>query len=99
MNRRWLNGKCIEVIDTRILENEKLSRISLIKEECAEAILKEAPEHKQRNATAGILSDEEAGKIWGHIKACKDKCALIKDFINAETDIMKLDKISWGEFK
>lgn len=65
------NGKTgkVTVIDTRILELEKLKAKAELKKQYEEKILENAPAYKQRNIALGLIQGEEANKLIGIIRA------------------------------
>lgn len=62
----------LEIIDDRIFEDCKTFHIGRIKKLATERILELAPEHKQRNAALGLLSQEETDAIKSTIQTIRD---------------------------
>lgn len=62
----------LEIIDDRIFEDCKTFHIGRIKKLATERILELAPEHKQRNAALGLLSQEETDGIKSTIQTIRN---------------------------
>lgn len=56
------------VIDERVFDDCQKFQLQEIKKRAAELILEVAPEHKQRNAALGLLSDTETQELKTNIQ-------------------------------
>lgn len=59
------------VIDNRVFSECVVNQLSYIRKTAAEMILAVAPEHKQRNAALGLLSEEETQSLKDHIQSTR----------------------------
>lgn len=51
------------IIDTRVFSECVTFQLNLVRERAKELILQVAPDHKQRNAALGLLSEQETNEI------------------------------------
>lgn len=59
------------VIDNRVFSQCVAKQLEYIRQSAAEQILALAPEHKQRNAALGLLSEEETQAMKTHIQSTR----------------------------
>jgi hypothetical protein len=68
------NGVLLRVIDRRIFADVVAFQLAHFRTMATEEILAFAPEHKQRNAALGILTQEETLAITEKIMDIRDHC-------------------------
>ena len=56
------------IIDTRVFSECVTFQLNLVRERAKELILQVAPDHKQRNAALGLLSEQETNEIQQKIQ-------------------------------
>jgi hypothetical protein len=61
------------VIDNRIFSECVAFQLKHIRDRAGELILAAAPEHKQRNAALGLLSEEETQALKDHIQSTRNQ--------------------------
>lgn len=87
------NGAIKEIVDTRTLQNSKLTMISLAKEAASIRIFSKYPQFKQINAALGILSDDEASGIKSGIQLIRSELAELEEKINNCSTLDELDSL------
>lgn len=82
----WKAGKCISVVDDRVLGDEQKEAIEQLKVKYNKVILKEVPQHDQSNIALGIISGTEAEALLAKIQAQRSEYARQKaEILNTNT--------------
>ena len=84
---KYKDGKPMEVIDTRTLEEAKAETIAVTKETCGQLIEEQAPSFKQINAAMGLYDAAKCQAIKDAVQSLRDKQSKMEDEINALTNI------------
>ena len=71
------------VIDNRVFSQCVAKQLEYIRETAGEQILAVAPEHKQRNAALGLLTEEETQALKQHIQAIREHSNQKEALVNA----------------
>lgn len=77
------DGNEISVKDNRVFSDCVENQLKFIREHAGKLILDIAPEHKQRNAALGLLSQQEIDDIKNHIQTVRNKSNALEGQINA----------------
>ena len=85
----------IEDADARSLIEAQTERLDMLKDFCRKAILKDAPEFKQRNAALGLLEQSEVDAISAHLQTNMAKSEQKKQEVLKATNNDDVDAIGW----
>lgn len=89
----YKDGELIDVCDTRTCETACAERIAILKEETRLKILAAYPEHRQRNAALGLLSEEEAAELVNGIQSLREEHAAKESQLLACATLPELDAL------
>lgn len=82
--------------DERSLIEAQTERLDMLKDFCRKAILKSAPEFKQRNASLGLLEQSEVDAISAHLQTNMAKYEQKKQEVLNATSNEDVDAIGWN---
>jgi 23S rRNA pseudoU1915 N3-methylase RlmH len=71
------------IIDNRVFSECVEQQLKTIREEAAKQILEIAPEYKQRNASLGLLTQQETDVIKTHIQNIRNQSNSLESQINS----------------
>lgn len=83
----------LSVTDNRTCDTARADRIAILKEETKLKILAAWPEHRQRNAALGLLSEEETAALRDGIQALRDEYAAKEAQLLACETLPELDAL------